>query len=100
MIRARLEGMTLRVRGHAGVAPDLVCAAVTGLVYALAQRLTEWDARDGLKETPVIKLESGKTIIEAVPKRAYAARVREDFRMTLSGLKFLAQHYPEQIKVD
>ena len=44
MIRVRFDGAQMTVSGHAGYAPagrDIVCAAVSALVYALAGYLEE-----------------------------------------------------------
>ena len=44
MIRVRFDGAQVTVSGHAGYAPagrDIVCAAVSALVYALAGYLEE-----------------------------------------------------------
>lgn len=103
MIRVTCDGMTLILQGHAGGAPygqDLVCAAVTGLVYALAQRLTEMDEEGAFEKPPVIKLASGNARISAIPKANYAGEIEAIFRLLQSGLRLLQQHYPEQIEVN
>lgn len=103
MVTAHFDGMTLTLRGHAGAAPhgqDLVCAAVSALTYALAQRLTELEKEGALAQPPVIRLASGDAQISAIPKEAYAARVQEDFCLIQSGLSLLEHHYPNHIKVN
>ena len=97
MVTACFEGMTLTLQGHAGAAPDLVCAGVTALVYALAQRLTELE--DAFEKPPVIRLEPGAAQISVVPKGKYTAEVMADFRLVQSGLRLLQKYYPEQITV-
>lgn len=102
MIWAAFSGTTLTVQGHAGSAPygqDLVCAAVSALVYALAQRLTELDAQDALEQPPRINLASGDAQISAVAKEPYEQMVAEDFHLIESGLSLLTHHYPEQLKL-
>lgn len=102
MITARFEGTALTVQGHAGSAPhgqDLVCAAVSALVYALSQRLTELDAQGALEQPPVIELSSGNARISAVAKEKYQEKVIEDFRLIYSGLQLLQTHYPEGIQI-
>lgn len=94
--------MALTLRGHAGSAPygqDLVCAAVSALVYALAQRLTELDAQGALEQPPEIRLASGNAQISAIAKEQYQEKVMEDFRLVYSGLKLLQTHYPEGIQI-
>ena len=102
MIRAVFSGTALELQGHAGAAPygqDLVCAAVSALVYALAQRLTELESRGALEKPPVIELSSGAARIEAAAGEDSGGQLQEDFRLIESGLKLLAHHYPEQIEV-
>lgn len=102
MIRATLCGTTLKLQGHAGAAAcgqDLVCAAVTGLTYALAQRLTELDRSGALQKPPMIRLEAGDALISAFPKEEYAPLVQENFNLIQSGLQLLQTHYPDHIKV-
>jgi len=102
MIIGRLEGTALTLQGHAGSAPygqDLVCAAVSALVYALAQRLTELDAQGALEQPLVIKLSSGNARISAIAKGDYEAEVMGNFRLIYSGLKLLQTHYPERIQI-
>ena len=103
MIKACCVGTTLSVQGHAGAAPsgqDLVCAAVTGLVYALAHRVTELDAQGAFEKPPEIRLESGDGYISVTAKADHAAAVIEDYRLIQSGLKLLEQNYPRQITVN
>ena len=103
MIRVVFDGMTLTLQGHAGAAPhgqDLVCAAVSGLVYALAQRLTELDRQDAFSQPPVIRLSPGNARICVTPKGDYAGEVQAIFRLLQSGLRLLQQHYPAQIQLN
>jgi uncharacterized protein YsxB (DUF464 family) len=93
---------SLKLHGHAGAAPygqDLVCAGVSALVYALAQRLQELEQKGALEAPPNIQLGSGEAQISAVAKGGYEAEVAEDFRLIESGLKFLETHYPERISL-
>ena len=103
MVTACFEGTALKLQGHAGAAPhgqDLVCAAVTGLVYALAQRVTELASQGAFEKPPEVRLESGDARISAIPKENYAGKVQEDFHLIQSGLELLQRHYPEHIKVN
>lgn len=103
MIRAACHGTTLKLQGHAGAAvcgQDLVCAAVTGLTYALAQRLTELEQEGAFQESPVLRLEPGDALITAFPKEEYASLVQENFNLIQSGLQLLQTHYPDHIKVN
>lgn len=102
MVTACFAGTTLALQGHAGAAPhgqDLVCAAVSGLVYALAGRLTELEKEGALEQPPVIRLASGDARISAIPKGNYVAAVQEDFHLIQSGLSILQHYYPKQVEV-
>lgn len=102
MIQGFVRGTTLNLQGHAGSGPygqDLVCAAVTALVYALAQRLQQWEQKGALEAPAEIQLGSGKAQISAVAQSGYEAELAEDFRLIESGLKFLETHYPERISL-
>lgn len=102
MIRACLQGTGLRICGHAGGAPmgeNLVCAAVTALVYALGQRLTELEVTGAFEEPPVIRLAAGDAQITVFPKEPRKAEVEGAFRLIESGLKLLSHHYPRQLQV-
>ena len=103
MIRAVFSGTTLTLQGHAGSAPygqDLVCAAVSALAYALAQRLTELDHQGAFEEPPRIELSSGNGQISVIAKAKCAREIEEDFRLIYSGLMLLQNHYPQCITVD
>lgn len=103
MITVRFEGTALTLQGHASSAPygqDLVCAAVSALVYALAQRLTDLEKQGALEQPPEICLASGNARISAVAKEKYQREVSEDFQLICSGLKLLQTHYPEGVQIE
>lgn len=102
MIRACLKGTTLTIQGHAGGAPwgqNLVCAAVSMLAYALAQRLTELENQGALVQPPQIRLTSGDAQISAIAKENHADQVQEAFALIQSGLTLLHQRYPQQVQL-
>lgn len=93
---AELEGgrCLLALDGHATGSPD-VCAAVSGLVYALAGYLSNAEL-EGRAEVYALELESGKVRLHC----------RGDDRVTgaceaaVLGLMQLARQYPERIQVE
>lgn len=94
--RRRGDRWELDVRGHAGSAPygqDLVCAAVTALVCALARYVSELHDRGELPKPPVLRLEPGDAQIFAEGKGLSAA-----FRLTWGGLRLLQEEYPENVE--
>ena len=84
----------LTLSGHAGAAPygrDLVCAAATALVCALAGYVSE----QPLEEPPTIRLQPGDAKIIAKGKDLAPA-----FETVLCGLKLLAEAYPESVRCE
>lgn len=90
MIEATIGERRLRVRGHAGYdesGRDIVCAAVSALVYALVGALEE----GGWLESSV--LQAGLAVVEGKDGCG------REFAMTGQGLRLLARQYPEYISV-
>ena len=82
----------LRVLGHAGTAPygrDLVCAAATALVCALAKYVQEQG------KNPTLRLKSGDAQIAAEGEGLAPA-----FETVLAGLKLLEEAYPESVRCE
>lgn len=91
MIRAVVTKNRVSLSGHAGYAPagqDIVCAAVSALVFALAEAAEQ---RGGVREL-VIR-----------PGRVTVA-VKEDcadyLRVAVCGLHQLAERYPQCVAVE
>ncbi len=85
----------LSVTGHAGMddtGRDIVCAAVSILIYTLAQRL-----KDIAK--PKIYLSSGNAKISIKPHRNEMA-VKEAFFTVKTGFLLLADRYPQCVKIN
>lgn len=89
MIRAVFSKNRLTVEGHAGYAPkgqDIVCAAVSALVYALIGTLEETE------NVADVILRPGYAAVEA--KEETAA-----FDLMRCGLTQLADRYPDFVRV-
>ena len=90
MIRAVCGGTHLTVRGHAGhgqPGQDIVCAAVSALVYALAGVLQEKG-----------QLARGD-IREGYADFAGAGDCAREFALVRCGLEMLAVQYPESVEI-
>ena len=90
MIEVRAGGKRLVVQGHAGYGPagqDIVCAAVSALVYALAGVLQEKGqlARGDIRE--------GYADITG------AGDCAREFALVRCGLEMLAGQYPESVEI-
>lgn len=94
------ENLTLKVEGHAEYGEkgkDIVCAAESMLVCALAETL-ENAAQRG-RTTIRLEQEDGKAMISANPCMECRAEIKAYFRLCVTGLKMLQQEYREHIKV-
>ena len=88
MIRAAFSKNRLTVEGHAGYAPkgqDIVCAAVSALVYALIGTLEETE------NAAEVILRPGYAAVEAKEKTAA-------FDLVRCGIEQLADRYPEFVQ--
>ena len=81
----------LTATGHATGSRE-VCAAVSGLVYALGGRLLELEEA-GRARVTALRLESGEADIEAEGEGA-----RDAFAVAGAGFSQLAGRYPDYIR--
>ena len=90
----------LKVTGHAGSAPvgqDLVCAAVTVLIWTLCDRVTE---RPGYWPM-VAQSEADATIeVRCRPERGQVRSCIELLDTIAAGYALLAEHYPEFVRME
>ena len=105
MTQARMDWQALRLemRGHAGSAErgkDLVCAAESMLTQALIRTLMDMEAEARLQMRWKGSAEAGTMDIEAVPAEEHENETRACFRVTVTGLRMLAEAYPEYIKLE
>ena len=93
---AELEGgrCLLTLDGHATGSPD-VCAAVSGLVYALAGYLSNAEL-EGRAEVYALELESGKVRIHCHGDD----RVTAACEMAIIGLRQLEKAHPDLLQMD
>jgi len=94
--------MELRVSGHAGAAPkgeDLICAAVSILVYTAAGALQEAWLRGNLHAQPEILLREGFARICVRPRAGHRGAVRQIFSVVRCGMQTLAGSFPEHVSV-
>ena len=90
MIRASCGGAHLMVRGHAGYGEygkDIVCAAASALVYALAGRLRETGRLERFQSAP------GYAEIVGTGDCA------REFALVRCGRALLARQYPDRVEV-
>ena len=90
MIQAVFDGAHVTVCGHAGHAPagqDIVCAAVSALVYALAGRLRETGRLERFQSAP------------GYAEIAGTGDCAREFALVRCGLALLARQYPDRVEV-
>jgi len=91
MIRVQLAPGRLTVRGHAGYGPqgaDIVCAAVSALVYALIGDLRQ---RQLLREL---------TVRPGFVDLSAAGDCTREFALIAGGIRQLAEQYPRCVAVE
>lgn len=84
---------SVKLTGHAGAAPkgkDIVCAAVSGIVYALSAML---EKTEDIKIMENVISSGMARIIFSGDKKAEGA-----YLMAYYGIKFLASAYPEYVR--
>lgn len=105
MTQAKMDWKALKLvlRGHAGSAArgkDLICAAESMLTQALIRTLTDMEEEAKLQMRWQGSAQLGTMDIEAVPAEGHAEEARACFRVTVTGLRMLAEAYPEYIKLE
>ena len=99
MIEVRIEPGCVTAKGHAGYAPegsDIVCAAVSILLFSLAQRLRELEAA-GCVRVETLRLEAGDAELRWTS--GDAAFMRDESAVVRAGLRMLAARYPGNVRV-
>ena len=105
MTQARMDWkhMVLEVSGHANYAPkgqDIVCAAVSILTQALANALADVDVKYGMARMEMQAPAEGQMKISARVCWANLSMIRSYFEVAVTGLRMLAEKYPEYIKLE
>lgn len=90
------------VKGHAGFAPsghDLVCAAVSTLLFSLSHYGRSLEKAGLLAEAPEIRLEKGFGYIALSPMGEGTEKLDGAFALTEAMLRLLAGNFPENIRI-
>lgn len=101
-IRMDWENLTLTAEGHAGAGTagnDIVCAGISVLTQTLLNTLLDAKARGRTRLKWEMDEEKGLLKIDATPYEMNRHEIWSYFRMTAIGLRAIAQHYPEHIKI-
>ena len=94
------DKLCLTVTGHAGSdekGKDLVCAAVSALVYTLAENVCRMCADKTRVRRPVVELSEGNAKIACAPVHGMQAVTALVFDSVCAGFDVLAAQYPQYI---
>ena len=95
-------GFVLQEEGHADAAPkgeDIVCSAVSILLYTAAQRMLDLYVDEKLQQWPIVDLRSGNSRVAADARKDCVGTVRQAFETVLTGFRVLAMQYPQHVMV-
>ena len=84
------------VKGHAGSAEhghDIVCSAVSALVYTLAANVEKLSDNRQHVRRPVIELNEGYAVVSCAPVHGFTAVTTLVFDTVCEGFSLLAQQY-------
>lgn len=89
--------VTVQGHAHSGQpGQDLVCAAVSALVYTLAANVGQLE-ESGQARVVSLRLEAGDAEIECRPKARYTAIAARIFAAVCVGFEILAANHPQFI---
>ena len=96
-IRYDEENFCLTMRGHAGAAPagrDLVCAALSTLMFTLESAVME--RRELL--FPAVCRRPGEMRVQCRPRPGQEKACREIYRTVFAGCELLGREYPAYVQ--
>ena len=101
MIRVRIAPLRVQAAGHAGYdepGKDIVCAAVSALLQALALGIERLERYGHITEKAVL-LEEGEAVLAATPAQGHEQAARLLFDVFGEALLRLAEEYSEYVEV-
>lgn len=87
----------LHAKGHAGYAragEDIVCSAVSILIFTMLESIDEKD----LSFPPVVIMESGRTLVRVRPKNENRGKICGVFDVICKGFELLQKNFPKNVK--
>lgn len=102
MIKINISEYGISADGHAGYAEygkDIVCSAVTSLLYMMAECIRQENDAGHLRDME-ITLEPGHAVITAVPVREHGERLSTMFCTVKTGLAIVAEMYPDYVHIE
>ena len=101
MVKITVAPYRITAVGHAGYdepGKDIVCAAVSALLQALAVGIERLARYDHLI-TKKIELEEGEAVLSVIPTKEHDQEARLLFDVFAEALLRIAQDYPEYVEV-
>ena len=99
----REKGMlSMELRGHAGFAElgkDPVCAGASVLAMTVAQCAKAMEEAGSLRKKAHILVRGGRVLVTVRPRTACFSEARHLFWIGETGLRLLAEAYPENVSV-
>ena len=95
--------LVLDMDGHAGsgiYGQDIVCAAESMLMQALLQTLIDMEQEKKLGMDWTGGPDMGFVHVEAAPAEEYRQEAEAVFRVTVTGLRMLAEEYKDYIELE
>lgn len=96
------EDLTLKASGHAGAGvngSDIVCAGISALTQALLNTLMDAEERGRIRLEWSMDEVNGGIRMKASPNAGYRKETEDYYRVIMTGLKAIREHYPENIKI-
>ena len=108
MIEARVEQdrekgtFIMELIGHAGfgeLGKDPVCAGASVLAMTAAQCVKTMEEAGRLRKKAHIRIRNGSVLVVAWPKEESRGNTEQLFWVTETGMRLLAEAYPENVKM-
>lgn len=101
MINIKTSGYSISAEGHAGYAEygsDIVCSAVTGLLYTIAECIRREHEAGNIQDME-ITLEPGCALIKCIPVK-HMSRIDTIYGTVKTGLEIVADMYPKYVHIE
>ena len=101
-VRMDWQDLLLEISGHAGAGEagyDIVCAGISALSMALLNTLVDSKERGRTELEYAIDEKDGRIRMKASPHSGRWPEIRDYYKVTMNGLRALAQEYPKNIRI-
>lgn len=102
-IETNMKNYEVKISGHAEFAEngkDIVCAGISALFYTLYEVLFENKEQMLEPNSLTAIMNGGNGTISCKPKKEYVGNVQLMYMTILTGLKMMADNYPDYVKFE